>query len=110
MAIYNCEKYLKLILGNNGSCMLNGSETESYVGFPVAGESNAFAVEVVFPKEYKDFAKSAYLNFGDKNYRMVMIENKEAAKADGTKTKNILFSFTVRNKQRGRVRYKCSRK
>ncbi len=95
MSIYNCEKYLKLILGNNGSCMLNGSETESYVGFPVAGESNAFAVEVVFPKEYKDFAKSAYLSFGDKNYRMVMIENKEAAKADGTKTYYFLLPSAI---------------
>lgn len=79
MSIYNCEKYLKLILDGDGKCALNGEKSEALAGFPVAGESNAFAVEVTFPNGYDDYSKTVYLSFGDKNYRLIMSKSDKAA-------------------------------
>lgn len=77
MTIYNCEKYIRLILGTDGSCVLSKEENASF-GFPVAGESKAFVVEFTFPEEYKKFVdRYVYLSFYDKNYRIKLIQATE---------------------------------
>lgn len=72
MADNNCEKYIKLLLDESGNCALNGQNAAA--GFPVAGESNAFKVELTFPEGVKNFSdKKVYVGFGGKNYWLNLV-------------------------------------